>query len=257
MSHIDFRIDNGVGHITLNRENVLNSFNVPMGKEMQSILDECKEDDEVRAIYLTGAGRAFCAGQDLEEAISENAESIDHFVATTYNPILTRIVNIEKPIVCGVNGVAAGAGANMAFACDITFAVSSAKFIQSFINIGLIPDSAGTYTIPRLVGMQRAKAMMYLGNKVMAQEAEEMGLIYKCVPDGELDQAIQLAERLASMPTKGLGLTKRALNLSLNNSFEEQVEIERVLQGEAGNSKDYKEGVNAFLEKRKPEFTGA
>ena len=256
MEFIDFKIIDGVAEIALNRPDKLNSFVLAMGKEFQTTLDQCRDDKSVRAVYLTGNGRAFCAGQDLEEAIAEDEEPIQFFVENIYNPIVSKIRAIEKPVICGVNGVAAGAGANIAFACDLTFAIKSANFIQSFSNIGLIPDSGGTYTLPRLVGMQKATAMMFLANKTSAEEAEKMGLIYKCVGDDDLGEALEMAKKLAKRPTKGLGLTKRALNLSLQNSWQDQLIEERDLQSEAGNSHDYKEGVQAFLEKRKPNYIG-
>jgi len=255
MDLIKFEIVNGVGQITLNRPDVLNSFNLAMAKEVQNALETCRDNEEIRAVYLTGEGRAFCAGQDLEEA-TNSGFPIEHFVTNTYNPIIQKIREIEKPVVCGVNGVAAGAGANIAIACDITFAVESAKFIQSFSNIGLVPDSGGTYTLPRLVGRQRASAMMFLGNKVMAKEAEEIGMIYKSLPDGDLSEALAIAEKLAKRPTIGIGLTKRLLNKSFDNDMNAQLEMEKVLQSESANSKDAKEGVAAFLEKRKPQYTG-
>ncbi len=255
MELINFEIEKGVGLIALNRPDVLNSFNLAMAKELQDALDTCRDSNEVRAVYLTGEGRAFCAGQDLEEA-TNSGFPIEHFVVNTYNPIVRKIREIEKPVVCGVNGVAAGAGANIAIACDITFAVESSKFIQSFSNIGLIPDSGGTYTLPRLVGRQRASAMMFLGSKVMAKEAEEIGMIFKCVPDDGLDEAISVAEILAQRPTKGIGLTKRLLNHAFDNDLNAQLEMEKVLQAESANSHDYNEGVAAFLEKRKPQYTG-
>ncbi len=255
--NIEFETKEGVGIIRLNRQDVLNSFNYPMAKETQHALDVCASEESIRAIVFTANGRGFCAGQDLAEAIAEDAPTIGEIVDHTYNPIITRLRKIEKPIIGAVNGVAAGAGANIAFACDITFAGESASFIQSFSNIGLIPDSGGTFFLPRLVGMQRATAQMFLANKVKAQEAKEMGMIYEVVPDDELQAvAFEFATKLAKRPTKGFGLTKRALNKSLFNSLEEQLYVERELQEEAGSTADHKEGVNAFLEKRKPNYTG-
>lgn len=243
--------------IRLNRPDVLNSFTMPMAKELQDALDHASSNKSVRAILLTGEGRGFCAGQDLAEAIQENGPKISEIVNKTYNPIITKIREIEKPVVCGVNGVAAGAGANIAFACDITVAAESANFIQSFSKIGLIPDSAGTYFLPRLIGTQRATALMMLAEKLPAVEAQKMGLIYKVVPDAELyNEALKIAQTLAEMPTVGLGLTKRAINKGLNNSLDEQLKVEAILQEEASNSYDHKEGVKAFLEKRKPIFKG-
>lgn len=254
--YIIFSIENGVGKIVLNRPDVLNSFNMTMGAEVQNALDACASDKSVRAVLLTGEGRGFCAGQDLEEAISPDTK-IEDVVRTTYNPIVNKIRNIEKPVVCAVNGVAAGAGANIAFGCDLTVAGSSSKFIQSFIKIGLIPDSGGTYILPRLVGMQRAAAMTMLGEKMLAEEAKDLGLIYKVVEDDQLiEAATTLAEKLAKMPTVGLGLTKRGLNHGTKVDLPTQLEFEAGIQAEAASSKDYKEGVNAFLEKRAPVYTG-
>ena len=255
-NHIIFSIENGVGKIVLNRPDVLNSFNTGMGAEVQAALDQCDSDKFVRAVLLTGEGRGFCAGQDLEEAMSPNTK-IEDIVRTTYNPIVLKIREIEKPVICAVNGVAAGAGANIAFGCDLTLAASSAKFIQSFIKIGLIPDSGGTYILPRLAGMQRAAAMTMLGDKMTANEAKEIGLIYQVVEDDQLmSEATALAEKLARMPTVGLGLTKRGLNHGLKVDLPTQLEFEADIQAAAAASKDYKEGVNAFLEKRAPTFTG-
>ncbi len=253
---IKFSVEDGVGRIVLNRPETLNSFNRAMGKEVQDALDVCASDKNIRAIYITGEGRAFCAGQDLQEAVAPGTK-IKDIVHATYNPIIQKIRNIEKPVICAVNGVAAGAGANIAFACDITFAGENASFIQSFINIGLIPDSAGTFFLPRLAGLQRAAAMAMLAEKIKAQQAMEFGLIWKAVADDKLqEEAFGIARKLAAMPTKGLGLTKRLLNQSLSSDLEKQLFAEGKLQEEAGNSYDHREGVKAFLEKRKPVFKG-
>jgi len=245
--------------IRLNRPDVLNSFNREMAMSLQEVLQNAEENKEVRAIYLTGMGRAFCAGQDLEEAISAEGPELQKIVEEHYNPIVRKMRNMEKPIVCFVNGVAAGAGANIALASDVVFASEHASFIQAFSKIGLIPDSGGTYTLPRLIGLQRASALMLLGDKVNAEDAEKMGMIYKQIsaPDDETENlAFQSALKLSKMPTIGLGLTKRALNASLSNNLDDQLDVEEKLQTLAGTSEDYKEGVNAFLEKRKPEFKG-
>jgi 2-(1,2-epoxy-1,2-dihydrophenyl)acetyl-CoA isomerase len=253
---IRFLIVDSVGKIILNRPETLNSFNRKMAREMQEALDVCASDKSIRAIYITGEGRAFCAGQDLQEAISSDVKIAD-IVRESYNPIIRKIRNIEKPVVCAVNGVAAGAGANIAFACDIAFAGESASFIQSFSNIGLIPDSAGTFFLPRLIGLQRATAMAMLAEKVNAKQALEFGLIWKIFSNDTLqEEAFAVAKKLASMPTIGLGLTKRLFNKALSNNLEEQLIMEEHLQQEASNSSDHKEGVRAFLEKRKPVFKG-
>jgi 2-(1,2-epoxy-1,2-dihydrophenyl)acetyl-CoA isomerase len=257
MSNIGFEIENGVGKITLNRPDKFNSFVRQMAFDLQARLDECEANNEVRSIYITGEGKAFCAGQDLAEAIDPKQTELNKIVEEHYNPIIERLRKIEKPIVCGVNGVAAGAGANLALACDITIAGNSVAFIQAFSKIGLIPDSGGTYYLPRLIGMQKAAALMFLGDKVMAEEAEKMGMIYKAVADEELQAvALGFAQKLAKMPTKGIGLTKRLLNESYNNDLTTQLARENEMQTEAGQTYDYNEGVNAFLEKRKPEFKG-
>ncbi len=254
---VKFEKQDKLAIITLNRPDVLNSFNREMALAMQASLDECEKDDSIRAILITGEGRAFCAGQDLAEAIAEDGPSIDTIVREHYNPIVLKIRNIEKPIVCAVNGVAAGAGANIALCCDIVLASDKASFIQSFSNIGLIPDSGGTFFLPRLVGMQRATAMMFLADKITADVALQYGMVYK-VSEAEqlLTDAMQIANRLADMPTKGFGLTKRALNESFFNTLEEQLEVEEELQAKAASTYDNQEGINAFLEKRKPVFIG-
>jgi len=257
MSSIQFEIQNGVGIIRLNRPEVYNSFNREMALDLQTRLDECEENDDVRAIYLTGEGKAFCAGQDLQEVTDPNGPELTSIVTEHYNPIIERLRNIEKPIVGAVNGVAAGAGANIALACDICVATDSASFIQAFSKIGLIPDSGGTFTLPRLVGLQRASALMMLGDKVGAAEAVQMGMIYRSFSDDSFkEDSLKIALKLASMPTKGIGLTKRALNLSMISDMATQLKTEGELQTMAGETHDYNEGVAAFLEKRKPEFKG-
>lgn len=256
-SDILFSIKDGVAKISLNRPDVLNSFRKSMALEFQHALDTCAKDPQVRAILLTAEGRAFCAGQDLAEAIASDGPALESIVRDHYNPIIERIRNIEKPVICAVNGVAAGAGANIALSCDITFAARSASFIQAFSKIGLIPDSGGTFFLPRLVGMQQATALMMLGDKVPAELAQQMQMIYKVCEDDRLQEdARAVAAQLATMPTVGLGLTKRALNQSLTNNLTQQLAVEEVLQTAAGKTYDYNEGVNAFLEKRKPVFKG-
>jgi 2-(1,2-epoxy-1,2-dihydrophenyl)acetyl-CoA isomerase len=255
--YIKVNLLGSVLEIRLNRPDVLNSFIMPMAQELQTALDQAAGDKTVRALLLTGEGRGFCAGQDLAEAIKEGGPKISEIVRKTYNPIITKIREIEKPVVCGVNGVAAGAGANIAFACDITIAAESASFIQSFSKIGLIPDSAGTFFLPQIIGMQKATALMMLADKLPAAEAEKLGLIYKVVPDAELyNETLKIAQTLADMPTVGLGLTKLAINKGMTGSLEKQLDFEAILQEKAAESLDHKEGVNAFLEKRKPVFKG-
>ena len=258
MSSILLNIKNNIAFVTLNRADVFNSFNREMALSLQTILDQCEADDSVRAIVLTGAGKAFCAGQDLKEVTS--AELNPGFKAILdehYNPIISRLRSIEKPIIAAVNGVAAGAGANIALACDIVVANENAAFIQAFSKIGLVPDSAGTFFLPRLIGMQKATALMMLGDKVGAKEAVELGMIYKSFPAEQFEEEVnKLAETMANMPTLALGLTKRLLNKSLTNSLEEQLAMESKLQIQAAESHDYNEGVTAFVEKRKPEFRG-
>jgi len=249
----------GVATITLDRPDVLNSFNRAMASELQLTLGALAKDPAVRAILLTGNGRAFCAGQDLSEAVPPDAPLPDlgDIVHASYNPIVRLIRSIEKPVVCAVNGVAAGAGANLALACDILIAAEEASFIQSFAKIGLIPDTGGTFFLPRLVGLHRATAMMMLGEKVSAARACELGIVHEVVPHSVLqDTAFSMARSLASQATRGFGLTKRALNRSLGADLDSQLEFEEELQREAGKTRDYQEGVRAFLEKRKPTFTG-
>jgi len=257
MSHIESLIKNQVCIIKLNRPKVFNSINKDMAFQFQDILDNCEKNPEVRAILLTGEGKAFCAGQDLQELTAPDGPELSDIVREHYNPVIKRIRSIEKPIVCAVNGVAAGAGANIALACDITIAGESVAFIQAFSKIGLIPDSGGTFFLPRSIGMQKATALMMLADKVMASDAEKMGMIFKVCEDTSLmEEACQIAEKLATLPTLGLGLTKRALNQSITNNLTQQLALEDELQTAAGKTNDYNEGVSAFIEKRSPEFKG-
>lgn len=254
---VQFSVEDGVGIIRLNRADKYNSFVREMALQVQKHLSECALNDEIRAVYLTGRGKAFCAGQDLAEAIDPNGPELTKIVSEHYNPIIEQIRNLDLPVVCGVNGVAAGAGANIALACDITIAIESASFIQAFSKIGLIPDSGGTFFLPRIIGMQKATALMMLGDKVSANNAEKMGMIYQVVADDELEEvALGIAKKLAVMPTFGLALTKQALNKSFTNGLTAQLQLEDDLQTKAGLSEDYQEGVNAFLQKRKPVFKG-
>lgn len=250
----------GVLRLTLNRPEVLNSITLAMAKELAAALDTASADPAIRAILLTGAGRGFCAGQDLASVpFGEGvpAPDLGNFVRDQYNPVITRLRALEKPVVCAVNGVAAGAGANLAFACDIVLASSQASFIQSFAKIGLIPDSGGTFVLPRLIGHARATALMMLGDKLSAAEAASWGMIWKvCEPAALMSDAIALAESLATQPTRALGMIKRLLNASASNDLAAQLAMEEALQREAGNTADFREGVTAFLEKRSPVFRG-
>ncbi len=252
--------EGAVTTLTLNRPDVLNSFNREMSRELQVALTEARSDPDVRAIMLTGAGRGFCAGQDLAEAVPPDGDvlpDLGDIVRDSYNPVIRLIRQTEKPVVCAVNGVAAGAGANLALACDIVIAADNASFIQSFAKIGVIPDSGGTFFLPRLIGMSRATALMMLAEKISAADAQAMGMIYMVAPAGALkDTALGIARTLAAMPTRGLGLTKRGLNASFGNSLDAQLDLEETLQREAGRTDDYAEGVRAFLEKRRASFTG-
>ncbi|MFL5752342.1 MAG: enoyl-CoA hydratase-related protein [Bacteroidia bacterium] len=246
-----------VTRIVLNRPDKFNSFNRDMALQLQEALDSAAADKNVRCIYLTGMGKAFCAGQDLAEAMDANGPGIKRIVEEHYNPIIKKIRAIEKPIVCAVNGIAAGAGANIALACDVVVAGTSAAFLQAFSKIGLIPDSGGTFFLPRLVGFGKASALMMLGDKVSAADAEKMGMIYKVISDGDLEnEAFQLATTLSEMPTRGIGLTKKLLNQAMFSSLEQQLSAEGNEQVIAAGTYDYNEGVNAFLEKRKPVFRG-
>jgi 2-(1,2-epoxy-1,2-dihydrophenyl)acetyl-CoA isomerase len=258
--HILFDSLDGVARITLNRPDVLNSFNRTMARELREVFGVIARDRTLRSVLLTGAGRAFCAGQDLGEA-SPTADGslpdLGDFVRENYNPMVRAIRKLEKPVVCAVNGVAAGAGANLALACDIVIAASTATFIQSFAKIGVIPDSGGTFLLPRIVGLQRASALTMLAEKVTADQALAWGMVYRVVEPAALaEAAMATAKYLATQPTKGLGLTKRAFNRSLGVNLDAQLDIEEELQREAGQSADYAEGVRAFLEKRPPKFTG-
>lgn len=256
MSSILFEIKDGIGFITLNRPEKLNSFNREMALLLQEKLDACMSP-EVRCVYITGAGKGFSAGQDLAEVVNPDGPGMARILSEHYNPIVTRIRKLEKPVIAAVNGVAAGAGANIALCCDIVVAAQSASFLQAFSRIGLIPDSGGTHTLPRLIGWQKASAVMMLGEKVAATEAERCGMIYRVFPDDSfVAEATRIATTLSQMPTRGLAYTKQALQASFTNSFEEQLLAEDALQQQAAQTRDYKEGVQAFLEKRPPVFKG-
>lgn len=257
MSSILFEIKNAVAFITLNRPEKFNSFNREMALLMQAKLDEAASLHEVRAVYITGAGKAFCAGQDISELVGDNKIEIGQILSEHYNPLVKRIRNMPKPVIAAVNGVAAGAGANIALCCDVVVATTSASFIQAFSKIGLIPDSGGTFTLPRLIGWQKASALMMTGDKVNATDAEKMGMIYKVFEDEIFEtESKKIAETLSQMPTKGLAYTKHALNQSFVSSWEEQLAIEDKYQQKAADTEDYKEGINSFLEKRAPVFKG-
>lgn len=257
MSSILIEIKNNIAFITLNRPEKFNSFNREMALELQQQLDLANTNRNVRCIYLTGAGKAFCAGQDLAEVVDPTGPGMDKILVEHFNPIISKIRNLQKPVVAAVNGVAAGAGANIALCCDIVVASEAASFIQAFSKIGLVPDSSGTFFLPRLIGFQKASALMLLGDKVSATDAEKNGMIYKVFPDTNFkEEALKLATTLASMPTKGLWYTKQALNNSLVNNLEQQLLTEDELQQKAAATLDFKEGVQAFLEKRQPNFKG-
>ncbi|AWL19661.1 2-(1,2-epoxy-1,2-dihydrophenyl)acetyl-CoA isomerase [Acinetobacter nosocomialis] len=251
---------NGVGYLTFNRPKALNSFNVDMHREVAEVLNQWTKNPNVRCVVISGEGRGFCAGQDLgDRVVDPNAEAPDlgYSIETYYNPLIKTIVNMPKPVICAVNGVAAGAGANIALACDLVIAAKSANFVQAFCRLGLVPDSAGTWFLPRAVGHARAMGLTLLGDKLPAETAKEWGMIWDVVEDAELKTKVtELAERLAKQPTFGLSLIKKAIHQSSNNTFDEQMLLERDLQRIAGRSEDYREGVQAFMNKREPNFKG-
>jgi len=254
---IQFEKIEAVAKITLNRPEKYNSFVREMALELQNILDECGQDETIRSILITGEGKAFCAGQDLKEAINPDGPEIEEIVRQHFNPIIRKIRGIEKPVIAAVNGVAAGAGANIALSCDIVLAAKSANFIQAFSKIGLIPDSGGTYFLPRLIGLPKATAIMMTGETISAEQAESMGMIYSVYEDTEFeDSALKLAQTIAAMPTKGLGYTKKLLSQSFNNSLEDQLSLEAKTQALSAGTEDHQEGIQAFLDKRSPRFTG-
>ena len=257
MSSIVFEIKNSIAFITLSRPEKFNAFNREMSLDLQEKLDECEKNISVRCVYITGAGKGFSSGQDLSQGAEPNSLDIGKIISEQYNPIIRKIRNLSKPVIAAVNGIAAGAGANVALCCDVVVAAESASFIQAFSKIGLIPDSGGTYFLPRLIGLQKSSALMMLGEKISAKEAERIGMIYKYFPDEIFFiEAEKIAVSLSQLPTKALALTKQALNNSLEQTLEQQLQTEDTFQQKAAATNDFKEGVSAFIEKRKPDFKG-
>ncbi|MBD8564480.1 2-(1,2-epoxy-1,2-dihydrophenyl)acetyl-CoA isomerase [Oxalobacteraceae sp. CFBP 8763] len=257
---IQFKTEGGVAVLTLNRPDRLNSFTRAMHLEVRDALARVQADQSVRVLVLTGAGRGFCAGQDLaDRAVDPGAPSVDlgASVEEFYAPLVLTLKNLPMPVICAVNGVAAGAGANLALACDIVLAAQSASFIEAFSKLGLIPDTGGTWHLPRLIGPARAMGLAMLGEKLSAEKAEAWGLIWRCVPDDVLmDEALAMAKHFAAAPTKGLAFTKHAFQASYANTLAQQLQLEADMMRELGNSHDYREGVTAFLAKRAPQFKG-
>ena len=258
--NIEFSIENGLAKLVWNRPDKLNSFNTEMHGEVKDALKQVKKSGEARCLLITGNGRGFCAGQDLSDravSSSDEAPDLSQSIEKNYNPLIRTLTTLEMPVICAVNGVAAGAGANIAFACDIVLAAKSASFIQSFNRLGLVPDSGGTWILPRLVGHARAMALCLLGDKISAEQAQQWGMIWKVLEDDELQsEAEKLGYQLAKAPTRGLALVKRAVHAAASNTLDEQLDLERDLQGVAGRTEDYREGVNAFMEKREPNYKG-
>lgn len=257
---ITYEISKGVAILTLNRPDTLNSFNTTMHQEVREAMKDVRVNDEVRCLVLTAAGRGFCAGQDLSDRsvkVTDEVPDLGESVEKNYNPLIRSIMTLDKPVICAVNGVAAGAGASIALACDIVLAARSAKFIQAFCKIGLVPDSGGTFNLVRALGLPRAKGLALLGDRLTAEQAEKWGMIWQCVDDAELmTEALTLAEHLATQPTKGLGMIKKLLNESFSNPLHQQLELEKEAMRTLGLTDDYREGVSAFMEKRQPTFKG-
>lgn len=257
MPTILFEVKDNIAFITFNRAEKMNAINREMALLFQDRLDQCQTDKSIRCVYITGSGKSFCAGQDLSEVIEPDGKTINKILREQFNPIVWKIRTLEKPVVGAINGVAAGAGANLALACDVVVASESAYFVQAFSKIGLVPDTGGTYILPRFIGWQRASALMMLADRISATDAERMGMLYKVFPDDIFEaESKKIAEKLSDMPTRSLAMIKHALNFSVSNTFEQQLKIEDIYQQRAVETYDYKEGVQAFLEKRKPDFIG-
>ncbi|MEK9775582.1 MAG: 2-(1,2-epoxy-1,2-dihydrophenyl)acetyl-CoA isomerase PaaG [Quisquiliibacterium sp.] len=259
MSTIEFSHDQGLARVALNRPDKLNSFTRQMHADLRDALTQCEQDEAIRAVVITGNGRAFCAGQDLADLSFEPGAMTDlgALIHDNFNPLIRRIQALPKPVIARVQGIAAGAGANLALACDLVLAGRSASFLQAFVNIGLVPDSGGTWFLPHRVGVARAMGLAMLGEKLSAEQAEQWGLIWRCVEDDQLDAEVaRLASKLAAMPTRALASAKQAIHAALTNGLSEQLDMERDMQSSLGASHDYAEGVNAFLQKRAPRFEG-